>query len=51
MTAHAYSEKALVERATMEVLSSLGWTTVSADEEEWHSYRFSGWIPAAAAAA
>lgn len=33
MTAHAYTENALVEGATMEVLASLGWTTVSADGE------------------
>ena len=33
MTSHAYTEKALVERATMEVLASLGWATESAAEE------------------
>ncbi len=33
MTAHAYSESALVEKAAMEVLAALNWTTVSADEE------------------
>jgi len=33
VTAHAYTEKALVEQAAMEVLSALAWTTVSADEE------------------
>lgn len=33
MTAHAYTEKALVERATVEVLAALKWTTVSAEEE------------------
>jgi type I restriction enzyme R subunit len=33
MTSHAYTEKALVERAALEVLASLGWTTVSAEEE------------------
>jgi type I restriction enzyme R subunit len=33
MMAHAYSEKALVESAALEVLSSLGWATVSADDE------------------
>jgi type I restriction enzyme R subunit len=33
MTAHTYTENALVEGATMEVLASLGWTTVSADGE------------------
>jgi type I restriction enzyme R subunit len=33
MSPHAYTEKALVERATMELLASLGWDTVSAAEE------------------
>lgn len=33
MTSHAYTEKRLVERATFEVLASLGWSTVSAAEE------------------
>jgi type I restriction enzyme R subunit len=33
MTGHAYSESALVERATMDVCQSLGWTTVSAARE------------------
>ena len=33
MTSHAYTENALVERATMEVLASLGWATVSARAE------------------
>jgi type I restriction enzyme R subunit len=33
MSKHAYGEKALVETATMEVLSSLGWQAVSADYE------------------
>jgi len=33
MTAHAYSEKALVETAAMEILAALGWTTLSSTEE------------------
>jgi type I restriction enzyme, R subunit len=33
MTSHAYTEKALVEQATMEVLAALNWTTVSAGKE------------------
>lgn len=33
MTSHAYTEKRLVESATMEVLSFLGWSTLSAEEE------------------
>ncbi len=33
MTSHPYSEKALVERATVEILESLGWATVSAEAE------------------
>lgn len=33
MTSHPYSEKALVERATMEILESLGWAKVSAEAE------------------
>jgi type I restriction enzyme, R subunit len=33
MTAHAYSEKALVERSAMEILAALGWRTLSAYEE------------------
>ncbi|HEX5747235.1 MAG TPA: type I restriction endonuclease subunit R [Archangium sp.] len=37
MTSHPYSEKALVESATLEVLASLGWTTVSAAEETFGS--------------
>jgi len=35
MTSHAYSEKALVESATLEVLGSLGWDTLSADDERF----------------
>lgn len=33
MTSHAYTEKELVEEATMQVLGSLGWTTISAARE------------------
>jgi type I restriction enzyme, R subunit len=33
MTAHAYTEKALVETAALEILASLGWTTLSASED------------------
>ncbi|MBS2032898.1 MAG: type I restriction endonuclease subunit R [Deltaproteobacteria bacterium] len=33
MTAHAYTEDALVESAAIEVLESLGWSTVSAVDE------------------
>ena len=35
MTPHAYSEKSLVESATLEVLRSLGWSTQSADDEDF----------------
>jgi type I restriction enzyme R subunit len=33
MRRHTYSEKALVEASTMEILSALGWSTTSADHE------------------
>jgi len=33
VTSHPYSEKALVERATVEILESLGWATVFAEAE------------------
>ena len=33
MSGHAYSEKALVERAAMEVLSALQWARANAYEE------------------
>ncbi|MGI5862734.1 MAG: type I restriction endonuclease, partial [Myxococcales bacterium] len=35
MTSHPYTEKALVEQAAEEILSALGWTTVSASEESF----------------
>jgi type I restriction enzyme R subunit len=38
VTAHAYTEMALVEGAALEVLASLGWTTVSAKEETFGSH-------------
>ena len=33
MGSHAYSEKALVEEAAMEVLTALGWKAVAASDE------------------
>ncbi len=35
MTSHPYTEKALVEQSAEEILSALGWTTVSAGEESF----------------
>jgi type I restriction enzyme R subunit len=34
VTAHAYSEEALVEQSAVEVLTALGWSTLSAKEEQ-----------------
>ena len=33
MSGHAYTEKALVERATMDLLAAMGWSALSADGE------------------